>query len=273
MLAIENKMTELGNKILLPAQAALNYVGTNKFVEVQDFLSALDHLGRAMEPLKVYATTFKNSAPNIHSRLQKMIENFGEKATLVEQNLCKQVKLKFKPNPEIPDLGDCMFDSIKEELKSKKKQDYFRKQAVAYIRENKEDIFVQDRVEDAMASTQARSSIVRYAKSQSGLKESSTDEQHLNAWKNKLQKKLNLKSDQKPSDIDLYCDCMENHSLWGGTNELFALSEKLKVPILVFAPNKLNTWRLDFVTGRPQYNDKPPLLLYYNGVNHYQNLI
>jgi len=56
-----------------------------------------------------------------------------------------------------------------------------------------------------------------------------------------------------------------------------ALSQKLNVQILIFTRQKGGAWRFDAREGvvdcQNKVQDKKVVLLYYNGVNHYQNLI
>ena len=161
-----------------------------------------------------------------------------------------------------------MFESVRDQLGNKQGQKFYRQQAVRYMREHIEEF--REACMDHMSAPQAQGSIARYAKLVAGkdLKDKSLKE-HLAAWATKLEAKLQ----REPEAIDFYLDCMENFALWGGTNELIALSEVLKVPILVFTRNDAKTWRFDFMAGQLKYSNKPPLMIYYNGGDHYQDLI
>jgi hypothetical protein len=101
-------------------------------------------------------------------------------------------------------------------------------------------------------------------------------------WMAELKEKDPLK--QEPTVVDLYCDFLVNSSreengkekgqpLWGGVIELMALSQQLKVPILIFQPlNNPSKWQFYAKLGT-EFADREPMLLYYSGGNHYQSLI
>lgn len=255
---VQKTIDKIEDQILKLAKSELQDL--DEPFEISDYLKTLDHLDQILEPLKCNPGK---------ASIQKMIIAIEKKQSSIQKDLCDNVYYSFKPNPDIPDIGNCMYDSISEELGGIKSQNYYRKLAVDYIRKNKEDEEVIFGVEDAMSTLQAQSSMLRYAKEQSGLKVEASEQEHMDAWAAKLERKLK----HAVTPLDLYCDCMENYTFWGGTNELFALSETLKVPILVFTSFAKSPWKLAFAFGQLKYQDKTPLLLYYNGINHYQNLI
>ncbi len=123
---------------------------------------------------------------------------------------------------------------------------------------------IQDFINNEKHQASFLRQFTNYEKAQGGRK----------AWEARLEKELK----RKPSLIDLYCDCLTNpkNHMWGGHIELSALSEIMTSPIVVFTSfDYSDDWTLNGVYGR-QFLDNPkypPLLLYYVGGNHYQNLI
>lgn len=103
-------------------------------------------------------------------------------------------------------------------------------------------------------------------------------------WMAEFKEKDPLK--QEPTIVDLYCDFLVNssqqneqgkeigHPLWGDLIEAMALSQQLKVPILIFQPSNSSQkeWQFYAKIG-VEFIDQEPLLLYYSGKSHYQSLI
>lgn len=252
---IEQKMTELGEAILLPAEKALQDVEEKEAAELQDYLRFTKELNDVMGPLTLFASRFINAAPGVHLRVQGMIQALEQKKTSLDAEMCAQVKLHFKPNTKIKLVGNCMFESVSNQReKNTDNQGHYRKLAVDYMRAHLDDAVVggntyREGITDAMQTDEADSTMRSYAK-------------------------RGRKKAKFVKSVDLYLNCMEKTTLYGGTNELFALSESLKAPIIVFTQNyDGKTWRYDFIAGESKYSDTPPVLLYYNGVNHYQDLI
>lgn len=264
--AIEEKMAQFGDDILNPAEAVLRDVERKEHVELQDYLISSARLDEAMDHLKVFASRFVNAASGLHLRVQAMISALETKKTSLDAMMCEQVRLHYKPNSAIPAIGNCQFESIRHQLKNVHKQKHYRQLAVQYMRDHLVDFRIG--IEDTVNRGQVRASMKRYAREISKLHDKSS-KPHLAAWTKQLETKLG----RKPDSVDLYLDCMENYTFWGESNTILALSEALKMPILVFTKQTDKKWRFDLMAGQTKYSDRPPLLLYYNGNDHYQDLI
>lgn len=295
--AIEEKMTELGEAILSSAVEALQDIEAENAAELQDYLRLTNELNDVIEPLTVFASRFENTAPIAHYRVQEMIQALERKKTSLDTEMCAQVKLHFKPNSKIKHVGNCMFESVSNQREKKtENQGLYRKRAVDYIRAHLDDAAVygityRDSIIDAMFRDEALSKLQSRAGRNGDLRKAVDSliecKKNIEECKKKIRKEgrtdelarelheLELASERLRAPlVNLYLACMEKTTIYGGTNELLALSESLKAPIILFTQNDDGkTWRYDFIAGETKYSDTPPVLLYYNGVNHYQDLI
>lgn len=242
--------------IVKPGQNLLQDIEKKKLDTWQEYLIAIEEIENVLTALNVYNSKFEN-LPRAHALVKTTLKNLADKTSALEEEMCAKMKEKYKPNPKIGIKGDCLFESIEDNLKSKKIPKYYRELAADHIRKNAEKF--KTGVLDAMATKQGKSRIHAYLQDQKGVK----------VWKKKMEGKIG----KEPTKIDLYCDCLENSNLWGGTNEIFALSMILEVPIIVFTRQNALKWRLDVKEGQSSLKNKAPILLYYNGESHYQNLI
>lgn len=303
--SIEDKMAEWGNAVIQNAQGVLNDLSEKEPAELKDFFDFTQQVDTQFEALQPFASRFKELAPETHDLVQGIILALEQKKSELDADMCEQVRLSFHPNPAIPGAGNCLFESIKDQV-GEGDQSHYRKLAVEYLRQHRDDF--RDGIIDAMRRNPDvfREGIIKEMKSSQG---ENNLKSYLEAkgmtvleWKEDLKKALNTKinpeledSELKDPDlIDYYFDCMEyyphlgapksisnplieyyftsmeNSPIWGGFNEITALSEVLKTPILVFTlHDNGENWRFDL--GRGQTYNKPPILLYYTG-NHYQNL-
>lgn len=219
-------------------------------------LDLIERMDLELEKLKIHASKVIG-IPDESSFAQEAMKKLETKRAEIEKVLCKQIQSHYVPNPAILEDGHCLFSSIDDLLKINKKPIYYRKLAVEYIR-NHTDKF-ESAVKDVIKLPLIRATMENYTESQGGL-QSCCD---------KLEQKLR----RSLTAIDFYCDCLENTNLWGGNTEVLALSEQLQVQILIFTQQKNSTWRFDLREGGGKFKQKTPLLLYYNGINHYQSLI
>jgi hypothetical protein len=263
---LDEKLCSEARNLTQPGLDLLKKIGNNKQRTLQAYLDLRDQLEDALAPLKDCASTFI-MVEEAHRLIQTTNVKLERKVQILERELCALVKNQYRPNPRVPTDGHCLFWSIKYHLKSQEGFRYYRKLAADFIRNHPQDF--EEGVCDTLKSSQpVRDRINQYVGRQGGKVE----------WMAKLEKKLG----RKPTTIDRYCDCLENSSLWGGVNELLALlgletgnagdEGAIQMPILLFTAQKDKTWRIDLVKGT-KFKDKKPLLLYYNGINHYQNLI
>lgn len=253
---VENEILLFIQEMIQPAQDLLNEIENIENVNWQDILALLEKLEKERDPLKAYASKFEK-IPQGHCLVQDTMKALEDKAGALEKELCAQIKRQYKVNYSIKKDGHCLFWSIEDLLKKNEAPIYYRKLAADYIRTHHQNF--ASGVIDAAKSKQGNAKINEYAKAQGGRQ----------AWFDKLEIKLG----RRPSNVDLYCDCLENSNLWGGVNEVLALSEQLEVPILIFSRQDNKSWRFDMEKGLSKFKNKAPLLLYYNGVNHYQSLI
>lgn len=277
--AIQEKMTELGPDVmqqLLPSEKIIQEVEATIPAELQDYHRLTERLEEANVPLRVFVSRFEYIVPSIHERIQGMNKAIYDKKTALDAEMCAQIRMNYRPNPRIPGEGNCQFHSIRDLLGNKEKQQHYRKLAVDYIRQHLDDDFVagfqtyKEAIRTEMRSKHAQQSMTMYMKKLGGKAlQNKSRSALLQAWYEQLEKKLG----RVPEEHDFYLDCMENHNLWGDTLTVLALSEQLKMPILILTRVDSRTWRFDSCAGRTKFGDKPPLLLYYNGVNHYQDLI
>lgn len=243
-------------EIIQPARELLRQIKFTQVVHWSEYLDWLEKLDLELEGLKIYASKFIE-IPSGHLIMQGAMEALAKKRVVIEKKLCVQIESHYTPNSAILQDGHCLFWSINDLLNKEETPFFYRKLAAEYIR-NHTDKF-DSAVKDILKLPSIRETITDYREAQGGVQ----------SYCDKLEKKLNRPFTQ----IDYYCDCLENTNLWGGNTEVLALSEQLKVQILIFTQQKNSTWRFDAREGYGKFNDKPPLLLYYNGNNHYQSLI
>jgi hypothetical protein len=255
MAEIEEQMADLGMSFVLGIQDRFQEIDSKKPATIAEYWSSTQELGVVFEELRPFASRFEVSAPGVHELVQGLISSIEQKKSLLDEAFSDQVQGRLKPNPGIRPLGNCLFESIGHQLGRQKDYMKLRRQAVAYLREYLDEY--RDGLRDAMTTPQATGSMARYAHSKKG------------KWEQELTDKLG----RNPDLVDRYLDCMENHALWGGTNEIKALSQVLQRPIMVFTNQDGGLWRLDLVAGQSMLADKKPLMLYYNGTDHYQDLI
>jgi hypothetical protein len=258
IVTVEKRMFNKVRRFYIrPAQTSLRQ--KEKLIKLEDYLKLVERLNEKVEPLKAFQSQFERHLPNGHRLVQKTRAKLEERVTELEREMCDFMKNNYQPNRAIPGDGNCLFWSVGNLLSPKSDQKHYRQLAADYIRSHRPEF--DEGIKDVMQySAQAQGVLRAYEKVQGGRE----------AW----QKNLTTKLKQEPTDIDFYCDCLENSTLWGGVNELFALSEQLKVPIMVFTlQNNGKDWRYDLKIGQDKFKDTPPVLLYYNGNSHYQSLI
>lgn len=253
------------------AEAQLGEVESATPTSFQSYLELAKKLEDEMGSLQPYNSIFEKHEPSLHQLIRRMIKTLENKVNHLHKEMCTQAKLHYQPDSSIPGDGSCLFWSFDYQLSKTHGQAHYRKLAADYIREHADEFEMG--VADVMKEKQGQASISRYAKSQisltAQLKTTLTQQSPLEIWKAQLREKLK----RDPTNIDLYCDCLENNStFWGGLNELNALSEQLQRPVLVFTRQTFKTWRFDGKWGNKKFSDQPPLLFYYSGGNHYQSL-
>ena len=255
LTAFEEEMyKQVKHLYIEPAETILReMVEPNTFEEYFEFT---EQLNQYFAPLKKFASKFEKRLPDDHQLVQNTMKALEEKVNQVERKICDQTREWFMPNPKIPGDGNCLFWSIEDNLHStQSKQEHYRQLAADYIRSHPPQF--EEGIKDV--SGKAQGELAAYQEIQGGKE----------AWKIKLSDKL----EREPTAIDFYCDCLANSSIWGGSNELLALSEQLNAPILVFTrQDDGESWRFDFKAGEEKFRDNPPILLYYNGNSHYQSL-
>lgn len=266
MNALDNEILKSVQDIVKPAHALLETIALQKPDSLSKYLDLTKQIEEELEILTVFASKFV-AFPKGHELVQSTLKNLENKTRLLEREMCAYVKCHYKPNPKIGSGGHCLFESIQDQLKNKKNPKrlknkknpkYYRELAANHIRQHVSEF--KWGVLDAMGSKQVENRLLEYEEAQQEGKKS---------WNERLAEKLG----REPTDIDFYCDCLENSNLWGGAIEVLTLSEELQVPILIFTRQDCKTWRFDLMVGVSKFKDKSPLLLYYNGLNHYQSLI
>lgn len=279
--SIEKKMAEIGSAVLAPAQSALEELRDMVPVDFQDYLRFTEKLGHEKESLQRFASKFETTAPEIHFLVQGTMQELDEAISQLNKDLCEQARLHYQPNLKIGSDGSCMFHSIGHQLghklNDKGAEQHYRKLAADSIREHHRQLLAtgdfmeiehfETGIRDAMNSPEGKIKIDSYQTAQGGQK----------AWEAKLRNELK----REPTEVDKYCDCMKDMKtkMWGGQNELTALTEVLKVPILVFTVGRIkidnewfddpSIWTVSYVN---KYSDKPAIKIYYNGSNHYVDL-
>jgi OTU-like cysteine protease len=225
--------------------------------ELKDYFTLTNRLDQEFASLKKFAGIFEQASHEAHRLVQSMMKAIEDKKTSLDKEMCAKVKKNFKPNPKTPADGSCLFWSIDDQAKTNLGARHYRKVAAEYIRNHPQDF--EAGVYDVMnLAGEPKRKFDQYTRIQGGK----------DAWTKKLQKKLN----RPPTEIDFYTDCLQNFPLWGGGNELQALSEELKATILVFTRENAVSWRIDLMAGQSKYPDKI-YKIYYNGSVHYQSLI
>lgn len=250
--------------ILNSSHAALREVearGEFDSEKYNQYMHFTQRLGDEHESLKQFASVFKASSPDMHEIVQATMGELEETIGKLNKKMCLFTEAQYEPNPGVSGNGSCMFFSISHQVGGWEQNDdvaevYYRHIAADYIRNHPQDFELG--VKDALNAPEAKQTMAGYSTSQGG-------EQ---AWMEKLRLELR----REPTEIDRYCDCMEHSRLYGGQNELTALSEVLKRPILVFSKDRKNSdvWTVSY---QNKFNDQLPILLYYNGINHYQDLV
>lgn len=237
------------------AEVLLKKIDEEPPLDLEGFFDYMDSLDNESSEIRRYASDFLRISEKGHGLIQKTMKALEGKRSRLEAEMSAGIKEFYKPNPAIRGDGNCLFLSANDLLKGPGQQ-FYRKMAADYFRSHSAE--VEADIKDAWQ--RGTNQISDYSKTQGGVAE----------WAKKLQAKL----ERTPTLVDYYCDCLENYNLWGGFNELKALSEQLQRPLLLFTPNQKsqNEWKLEVIYGRNELN-KPPLLFYYNGVNHYQDLI
>ncbi len=255
-IILEDEILDIVKEIIDPALDLLKEIEIKKPTTLQEYLELTIQLEEKYLPLQRWISAFENDSPTGHQLMQKTRSSLEEKRNELEKDLSLQMRRHYQVNNAIPSDGHCLFWSIDDQVKGKKGVKYYRKLAADFIRNHSEEF--ESGITDALSSSHVKSRLVIYTKLQGGKK----------ALSEKLEKKLK----RTPTLLDFYCDCLENSTLWGGINEIIALSEKLKVPFLVFTQNTKMSWRFDSKIGLSKFK-KPPILLHYNGTNHYRSLI
>lgn len=253
---ITQEILKIVYQIVQPSRLLMKEIALNKPANLLNYLDLTERLEQELEPLRKYISKFKEF-PESHCLIHKVLNALEDKVRELRMEMCAQVKIQYKPNPKILSDGHCLFWSIENQLKEQNGPLYYRKLAADFIREFPQEF--QGGISDVIKSKNSKAKVVKYIRMQGGKR----------AWLEKLEKQLG----KKPTEIDCYCDCLENSFLWGGANEILALSEKLKAPILVFTRQNPSTWRFDIMKGVSKFKDTPPILIYYNGFDHYQDLI
>lgn len=271
--AIDKKMVELGNAIYLKAQAAIEELDKRKPENLHDYLVLVHELTDLFGAIQPFAFAFEHVASEgAHLLIQGMITALEMKKHALDAAMCQFAQAKYKPNHGIGLIGNCLFESIGHQLGNQEGQKEYRELAVKYLRANLKTMIggefqtFEEGILDAMKTEQGDEGMKLYAES---LAESDSELTAIQQWAKRLEEKLGRKVNQ----FDFYFDCMENHTFWGGSNEILALSEMLKRPILVFTNAGGGEWVFDLMAGTSKYGDKAPILLYFNGINHYQDLI
>lgn len=266
---IQKKLEE-ARKVVAPAEQLLNEMKARHPLTLQEYLECIEILNHEFEKLKKPATKFRERSLLAYRVVQATIKKLEIKMGEWEKEICLQVNRHYQPNPNIPGDGNCLFWSIRDARGNKFDQKKYRQIAADYLRLNAEGnnllmTGIKDVIkEEAQLEEPQRRHIERYAESQGGLQ----------AWVANLTKKL----EREPTLVELYCDCLANSPsegcpFWGGWVELYAISEQLGVPIVVFTSyDEGQTLKFHSKTGG-QFSDKPPILLYYQDGNHYQDFV
>ncbi|MFI0434167.1 MAG: hypothetical protein ACH350_00380 [Parachlamydiaceae bacterium] len=229
----------------------------------QECLKVLEHLDEQERTMTSYHSTLSRVPDDLfeegsHNQIQDWKHQFEIKRNEIELDLCEMVQADFIPNPNILYDGHCLFSSIAADLNERQTSLWYRKQATHYIRQHPDKF--RSALQDAMKIPEAQLKIKTYIKDQGG------DQAIFDQLKTQLL--------VKPTMVDFYCHCFENTTMWGGMSEVIALSELLEVQILIFTCQDQNErWRLDFKPEEPIDRGKKTVLLYYDGLGHYQNLI
>lgn len=242
------------DEIVKPAQDLLKKMEISKPKTLQNYLNLTEQLSERHLLLQQFASTFEKTLPKGHELIQKTRESLETTRDKLEQQLSTQMKSNYQRNRILSD-GHCLFRSIADQMENKKEPERYRQLAADFIRNNAADF--KSGITDAASLSDVKKKMESYSKTQG--KEGT--------WVKNLENTLG----RTPTKLDFYCDCLENSNLWGGINEIMALSEVLEVPFLVFTQRQ-KTWRLEFQIGLSKFQ-KRPILLYYNGTNHYQSLI
>lgn len=253
---VEEKIVRCATDVLQPTGQLIKDAKDLKTDTWDKCLDLIERIDKELDGLKIYTSKFI-AIPRAHLLVQRGLNALTKKRTFYEIELCRQIQSNYTPNPAILQDGNCLFWSINDLLKKENKPIYYRKLAAEYIRSHTEKF--ESAVKDVLKEPLIKATIREYTAIHGGLQ----------SYCDKLDVKLN-----RPfKDIDFYTDCLVHTKLWGGNTEVLALSEQLQVQILTFTQKENSTWRFDAREGAGRFKDKPPLLLYYNGVNHYQSLI
>ncbi len=184
------------------AYTLMKEIDENPPAALEVFFSYIDRLIKESDEVNGYASYFINDSKEGHQLVQKTIDALIGKSKQLEREMSNEIKAFYKPNPAIRGDGNCLFLSANALLKGTGQQSY-RKLAADYFRNRslKDVIDIED-IENPIADAWIRGQwqISAYSKSQGG------DE----AWSKKLREKLN----REPTQVDKYCDCLENSNLW-----------------------------------------------------------
>ena len=241
--------------LLAPSKRVINEISKTKRADLQDYLEVILKLEEEFKPLQVYASQFESISFKGHKLIQRAIQDIEKKTSKLNEEMAKYVRSKYR-TVRSPTDGHCLFWSIRHQLKMKERPLYFRRLVASHIRKHAADYEIG--VKDYMSLRQVKRAISIYQKKQGGK----------DNWSKKLAQSLG----REPTFIDFYCDCLEKSSLWGGVNEIMALSEAFKIPVLLFTRQDGAKWRFDMKFGLSTSKCNSLMLLLYNGMNHYDSL-
>ena len=262
------------------ARALLDSAGNKLPETMEEYLHLvleMDSLMSHMNALQAElgSPAIKDTQP--YERIKAFRQEFGENTEFLKEKLALYMRDNFIPNTAVKQDGNCLFWSFSMQL-GKENQQVYRKMAMDYIRaypdqfKDDEHVFKDACTQDGIFKSTLKDYVMEGRESMSykdALK------QHLIA--------LQTKIGHNPDFLDIYCDCMENArtgkgkmGCWGGPVEIKALSLALRRPVFSFSPSvfKNDEWTPSVFCNIDLLKEgKEPLFFFYNGVNHYQDLI
>lgn len=225
----------------------------------QTYHQVSQDIERTQDAIKKFASVFSITSPSAHYLIQNKMKELTERKESLDQKLCQFINLHYTPNDKIKDDGHCLFASI-QDLDRRYSIPEYRKKAVEYMQgklASEDSQEIRDTIKDAMSTQQAKSRLAVYAEEEKGGQ---------TKWTSDLRNRLQ----REPTEEDFYLDCMMHSTLWGGLNEIKALSQVLERPIFIFSKRDDERLRVDGQFGMAFTEE--PLVLYYNGITHYQSL-
>lgn len=220
------------------ARDLMQKVRTTKAATIDDFLHQIHALDEAKGELIPYASRFEGQSARAHLHIQNTMSDLSALNDYIQRLMGSFVQANYYPDAGVPVDGNCLFWSISRQLNNGKSQAEMRKAAVESMKQHRpvleEDI--QFTLSDKVEGLFSR----LFKRSMS---------------------------------FEGYCDLIEKTKKWGGQLELKALSLAEKRPVIVMGKHRQNEWKVDLLYGFDQFPGVEPLLLYYSGESHYQNLV